>query len=122
MRLLKSKSAKLSTGIINTAILVIVLLVVLFQIYAAVVPEAQSAGDLMNVSNRCEAVGCHFNASLTPNCVLNSSTNQSDIVGCANNANSIPLGSLFSAGGVVFVIIMASVIVLVVKTFMKGGK
>ena len=38
------------------------------------------------------------------------------------NASGVPLGSLFVGTGVVFVIIMAALIILVVKTFMKGGK
>ena len=50
MKFLKSKFGNLSTGILNTAILAIVLLVVLFQLYAQLVPEAQAAGDELNAS------------------------------------------------------------------------
>ena len=39
---------KISTGVLNTAILGIVLLVVLFQLYAQLVPEAQASGDSLN--------------------------------------------------------------------------
>lgn len=85
MKLLRSKEGKLGTSTIQTAILAIVLLVVLFQLYATLVPEAQSSGDTLNQSG-------------------------------------VPLGGLFAAGGVVFVIIMASLAVLVVKSFMPGGK
>jgi len=79
------KKGKLNTGVLNTAILAIILLVVLFQIYAELIPEAQTAGDALN-------------------------------------ATGAPLGSLFVASGVVFVIIMAALLILVVKSFMPGTK
>lgn len=50
MKMLKSKLGKLSTSTLNSAILGIVLLVVLFQLYAQLVPEAQAAGDTLNAS------------------------------------------------------------------------
>lgn len=50
MRLMKSKKGALNTGILNTSILAIVLLVVLFQLYANLLPEAQTAGDTLNAS------------------------------------------------------------------------
>lgn len=79
-----NKTGKLSTGTLNTAILAIVLLVVLFQLYATLVPTAQAAGDTLNLTG-------------------------------------VPLGSLFSGNGVVFIIIMAALVILVVKTFMPSG-
>ncbi len=85
MRLMKSKKAVLGTNTLSTAIEGLVLLVVLFLLYANLVPEAQTAGDTLNSSG-------------------------------------VPLGSLFVGTGVVFVIIMASLIILVVRTFMKSGK
>ena len=50
-KLLKSKAAVLKPSILNTAILGLVLLVVLFQLYATLVPEAQSAGDDLAATN-----------------------------------------------------------------------
>ena len=44
MKLLKSKKGSLAPGIINTAILGIILLVVLFELYAELMPEAMDAG------------------------------------------------------------------------------
>lgn len=85
MNLMKSKDAKITTGVLNTAILAIVLLVVLFQLYAQLIPEAQSAGDTLN-------------------------------------ASGVPLGTLFVGSGIVFVIIMAALVILVVKSFMPSGK
>ena len=47
MKLLKSRKGGLSPGILNTAILGIILLVVLFQLYAELIPTAQDAGDAL---------------------------------------------------------------------------
>lgn len=85
MKLKKSKKGVLQPGILNQAILALVLLVVLFQLYAALVPEAQAAGNQLN-------------------------------------ASGVPLGSLFVGTGIVFVIIMAALVILVVKSFLPGGK
>ena len=87
MEIMKSKKGKISTGVLNTAILAIVLLTVLFQLYAELIPEAQTAGDSLNES--------------------------------LSGSN---LGPLFVGTGVVFTIIMAALIILVVKSFMPGGK
>lgn len=67
---------------IETGIISIVLLVVLFRMYATLVPEAQTAGDELNQSG-------------------------------------VPLGDLFGATGVVFLIIMGALIFIVVKSFLK---
>ena len=75
---------KLSTGMLNQAILAIVLLVVLFKLYASLVPEAQAAGNELNGAG-------------------------------------VPLGSLFTSSGVIFIIIMVALIVVVVKSFMPGS-
>lgn len=50
MKLMKSKKGTLGTSVLNTAILAIILLVVLFELYAELVPEAQAAGDTLNSS------------------------------------------------------------------------
>ena len=60
----------------------IILLVVLFKLYAVLVPEAQSAGTALN-------------------------------------ASGVPLGSLFTANGVVFIVIMAALVILVIRSFLK---
>lgn len=44
------KRGKLTTATLNTAILGIVLIAVLFKLYASLVPEAQSAGNELNAS------------------------------------------------------------------------
>lgn len=50
MDLKTHKAGRLTTGLLNTAILTIVLLVVLFNLYAELLPEAQAAGDDLNAS------------------------------------------------------------------------
>lgn len=85
MEFKKSKKGVLAPGILNQAILGLVLLVVLFQLYAQLVPEAQAAGDSLN-------------------------------------ASGVPLGGLFVSSGIVFVIIMAALVILVVRSFLPGGK
>jgi len=37
-------------------------------------------------------------------------------------ATGVPLASLFSGSGLVFIIIMAALIIVIVKAFMPGGK
>lgn len=50
MNLKRSKNGRLGTSVLNTAILAIVLLVILLELYAQLVPEAQAAGDSLNAS------------------------------------------------------------------------
>ena len=114
---LKSKKGKLSTGMVNTAILAIVLLVVLFRLYAQLVPEAQSAGDDLNASNYCIDQGCYYNTSGANTCgeVANGSEP-------CDSGGTLAFGGLFSSDGVVFIVIMAALIIVVVKSFLKGKK
>lgn len=42
--------------------------------------------------------------------------------GDALNSSGVPLGSLFTSNGVVFVIIMAALIIVVVRSFMSKGR
>ncbi len=85
MKLKSSKRGAITNNTLTSAILGIVLLVVLFQLYATLVPEAQAAGDDLN-------------------------------------ASGVPLGNLFVGTGIVFVIIMAALVILVVKSFMGSGR
>lgn len=81
MQMLKMRKASLGADTIRTAIIAIVMLVVLFKLYASLVPEAQTAGDELN-------------------------------------ATGVPLGSLFTSGGVIFIIIMVALIIVVVSAFL----
>ena len=84
------KKGALGTNILVSSITAIILVTVLFLVYAELVPEAQTAGNTLN-------------------------------------STGVPLGSLFQADGVVFVIIMAALLLVVVGAFLvglklKGGK
>jgi len=81
MQMLKMRKASLGADTIRTAIIAIVMLVVLFKLYASLVPEAQAAGDELN-------------------------------------ATGVPLGSLFTSGGIIFIIIMVALIIVVVSAFL----
>lgn len=50
MKMQTSKKGALQPNILNTAILSIILLVVLFTLYSELVPEAETAGDALNAS------------------------------------------------------------------------
>jgi len=114
---MKLKNAKLKTSILNTALLAIVLLVVLFQIYASLVPEAQAAGNQLADAERCSVAGGFYNTSQAA--CLNGTTPADT---AAVSFAAIPLSGILSGTGVVFVIIMAALVVLVVKSFMPKGK
>ena len=116
MKLIISKKG-LNTNILNTAILAIVLLVVLFQLYSALIPEAQAAGDSLGNAERCSVAGGFFNTSQSA--CLNGTT-PADTT--AVNFDSIPLSNLFSGTGIVFIIIMAALLILVVTQFMPKGR
>ena len=119
-----NKKGKLGTNTLNTVVLAIVILVVLFASYAAIIPEAQTAGNSLNESNQCTRAGCFFNASgdtTGVNCyTANGST--SDTACSVDGFENIPLSGLFSGTGVVFVIVMAALLILVVKGFMSSNK
>lgn len=85
MNMRRHKKGALQPGVLNTAIMALILLVVLFELYAELVPEAMTAGN-------------------------------------AINDTGAPLAGLFDNSGVVFVIIMAALIVLVVKSFLPSGR
>lgn len=42
--------------------------------------------------------------------------------GDALNAAGVPLGSLFTSSGIVWLIIMAALVILVIRSFLKGGR
>jgi len=118
------KKGKIPMAAINAAILAIILIVVLFEIYAELVPEAQDAANTLNDSNRCAAEGCWWN--FTTDVCYNSSgrgfdsLNTTDTADCPATTFSYPLGNIFDGAGFIFVIIMALLVVLVIKSLLKG--
>lgn len=80
------KKGKISIGaMISTLVIGLVMLLVLFKVAAAMIPEAQSAGDELNQSG-------------------------------------VPLGSLFVGGGVVFIIVMVSILIAVIMHFLPSSR
>lgn len=111
------------SGILNTAILAIILIVVLFQSYAEIMPEAQDSGDTLGDEYQCETAAsttCFYNASRAIACTENNET-AGDTTVCTSY-EAIPLGGVFSGTGVIFVVVMAALLILVVKAFLHGGK
>ena len=125
MNLLKSKKGGLSPKFINAAVIAIVVLVVLFSIYAAVIPEAQTAGNSLNVSNQCISNGCFYNTTgvnsslADPKCLATAGDQGAS---CATVTKAIPFAGLFSGTGVVFVIVMAAMMIVVVRSYLNKGK
>jgi len=105
-------------GAINAGIIGLVVIVVLFQAYAVIVPVAGAASDDMNDSNRCATVGCSWNTTGTAFCA--DGTNTSAVCTAANQ--SIPLGNLFNPTGVIYIIVMIGLLLVAIKGFMPGKK
>lgn len=111
---------KLSEKVATGAVLVIVLLVVLFQVYAEIVPEAQDAGAGMNDTVTCEAAGGVYCTNLSSPYCYDACTNQTNAT--AVTYNSIPLNGLVNSTGVVFILVMAFLVVLVVTSLLRKTK
>ena len=107
------KGQQLKSSVLGTVVLIIVGLIILFTVYAEIVPIAQEAGDSLNESNQCASNSCFFNATADVCQVA-----QGDETICTN-PNVIPLSGLFAGGGVVFIIIMAALLILVVLGLLR---
>ena len=81
----------MNINIIKTALMGIIILTVLFQFYADAVPLAQQAGDEIN---------------------------NTGVDGVGVNESTLPLSSFFSGQGIVFLLIMAALLILVIRSFM----
>ena len=115
------KGQKINTGTIEQAILVIVIIIVLFSIYAAMIPEAQTAGNSLNDSNRCNAISCTYNAT-SDVCQYNTTFAGNSSLACSNPGGTIPLASLFGGAGVVFTILMAVLLIIVIGGLLSKKK
>lgn len=96
-------SVKMIVGLV----VILISIVIILAVSEVIIPEAQSAGDSLNETNQCARVGCLFNTS---NNVCQVGVDDSS--GCGVNT-TVPLSGLFSGGGVVFVIIMASILLII---------
>ena len=116
---------KLNQAFIGSAIMGILIIVVLFNIYAAIVPEAQTAGTDLTDAGICVDVGCFWNethgALFTGNtsCQVSSELKNET---CSSDY-TIPLGNLFNSSGIVFLVIMVALLIIVLRGYLKkGGK
>ena len=115
------RKGKLTVQSMTTAMIAIVLVVVVFLVYAGVMPEATAAGDSMNNSATCADVGCWYN-STSDYCQYNSTHSDNESFACSRPTAIIPLSSLFGGTGLVFVLVMAALFILVIRSFLKGKK
>ena len=104
------------SGKLTSIVVVIITVVVLFQIFASLVPEAQSAGTELSDATRCADAGRFFNVSQTA-CLTNSS-----LEGIVVSFDAIPISSIFSSSGVVILLLMVSLFVGVIQLVMPKGK
>lgn len=94
-------------NIIVSIIVLLIIVIVAISVAAVLIPQAGIAGDSLNASNRCASEGCFFNAT-TDLCQDASASPTACPVG-----TTVPLSGLFSSNGVVFVIIMASILLII---------
>lgn len=95
--------------------MVIVAIVVLMALYQGLVPEVQTAGNLMGDDAKCTDADCFYNASLSTPCT-NASASQD--IGCLNAVETIPLSNLFSGTGIVALLIMFGLFIVIIKMVM----
>ncbi len=107
-----NKKAQLNQKI-NTAVGIVITIVVLFLIFADLVPEAQSGGDRFSDATKCAEASCFSNTSLTPSCVINSS--QEGTAACENDIQTVPLAGLFGGSGVVILLLMVFLFLMVLR-------
>lgn len=116
MKLNNSKKAQIGKKI-DTAVVLIVSVVVLFLVFAALVPEAQDAGDRLGDAQLCSNAGGFFNTSQSA-CLNTSSANNTGPFAF----ESIPINSIFSGTGIVIVLLMVALFLGVLKMVMPGRK
>jgi hypothetical protein len=157
--------------VINGAIMTVLAIIILFAVYAAVVPKAQDEGNELatrgtelTVQTRCEKVGCFWNTSrattqqicsysscfwndtrttdcTTKNvsskdtndctssfitvravdCTTKNSSWSSKTV-CPTTYSAIPLGTIFSSSGVIFIVIMVALLLTIIMALLGKNK
>jgi len=97
--------------------MILIVAIVGFSLFAALYPEAASAGDGVGDEGMCEDNGCFYNDSRTVDCTASNETS-ADTTACAATGYStggFPLGGLFASGGIVFIVIAAAILMLYLK-------
>ncbi len=111
---------------IEIPLIIILTVVILFSLYAAFIPEVQRAGDSLNDSNRCNAIGCFYNTSAgtTSNlqgCRANSSL-EANTTSCGSNLQTIPISRFFRSGGIIVLLLMAALLIVIVRMVLPKRK
>lgn len=114
--LVKQKKAQIGNKI-ATVVTVIITVVILFSLFADLVPEVQTAGTEFQDSDVCGEAGGFFNSS--QGLCLNGTT-PGDTAQVSFSA--IPLGGLFSSTGVVIILLMIFLLLLVLKIVLPSRK
>ena len=100
--------------------MILIVAIVGFSLFAALYPEASSAGDGVSDEGMCSAAsGCFFNDTRGTDytCTANNLTPEDTTV-CADSGyaqGGLPLGGLFAGGGVMFIVIAAAILMLYLR-------
>ncbi len=104
---------------IDIVVTTIISIVVLFFLFADLVPEAQSAGTRFQ-SDACSDAGCAFDTSSNL-CDINSSA-EGDGIACPIVPQSPPLSSLFGSSGVVIILLMVFLLLIVINIVLPKSR
>ena len=97
--------------------MIFILVIVGFSLFAALYEPAADAGDRLGDEGMCSNAACFFNDSRTVTCT-NDNTTADDTTGCtASNyyPGGFPLSGLFIGGGLIFLVLAASILMLYIK-------
>jgi len=103
--------------------MIFILVIVGFSLFAAIYPSASDAGDRLTDEGMCDNAACFFNDSRTGGALgatfcTAANTTSEDNASCTASSyttGGFPLGSLFAGGGVLFVVLAASILMLYIK-------
>ena len=100
---------------ITGAVTLIVGILLVLVIASQLIPEAQDSSTQFNASNTCATVDCYYNHSFNGGvCQAYSNGTNYTVTPCANEDVSVPLTSLFTGSGIVFVLIAVFILILVI--------
>jgi len=103
--------------------MILIVAIVGFSLFAALYPEASSAGDGVSDEGMCENNNCFYNVSRTGGalgayqCTANNETNidNSTCTASGYQTGGLPLAGLFAGGGIMFIVIAAGILMLYLR-------
>ena len=116
IKLLNTKKAEIGKKI-DSVVVVIITVVVLFLVFAGIVPEAQSAGATLGDAQTCSNSGGFFNTSQSA-CLNGTGVADTGVVAF----DSIPLSGLFSSSGIIILLLMVTLFLGVLKLVTPSRK